>query len=138
MSFCRLLADLIVVVHFAWVAFVVLGMVLILVGLARRWRWVRDFWFRGAHFLMIAIVVAESLGGIVCPLTQWECNLRVKGGDAGRPGSFVGRWVHDLIYFESPQWLLTVVYCLFGAAVLLTWILAPPHWPRQKPAAEPR
>ena len=127
------LADVIAVVHSAWVVFVVLGMVLILVGIVRRWRWVRNFWFRIVHFLMIALVVAESLGGVLCPLTQWEYDLRVKAGQPGRPGSFVGRLVHDTIYFDAPEWMFTVVYCAFGAAVLATLILAPPRRPWRYP-----
>lgn len=135
MTFYRVLADLIVVVHFAYILFVVVGMLLILIGIALRWRWVRGFWFRMLHFAAIALVVAESLGGVVCPLTQWEYDLRVETGDAyldaesGEPASFVGRWVHRLMFFEAPEWVLTVGYCLFGAAVLLTLILAPPRRP---------
>jgi hypothetical protein len=44
-------------------------------------------------------------------------------------GSFVGRWVHELIFFEAPEWVFTIVYCAFGAVVLATFILAPPRWP---------
>ncbi len=128
-TFYRFLADLTVVVHFAYVAFVVLGLVLILLGLALKWQWVRNFWFRMVHFLMIGVVVAESLGGILCPLTTWENQLRAAAGDPKQPGSFVGRLVHDLMFFELPAWAFTIIYCVFGAAVLLTLILAPPRRP---------
>ncbi len=128
-AFYRILADLTVVIHFAYVAFVLVGFVLILVGLARKWRWVRNFWFRVVHLLTIVVVVAESLGGILCPLTTWENQLRVAAGDQGRPASFMARLVHDLLFFDAPPWVFTATYCVFGAAVLLTLILAPPRWP---------
>jgi lysylphosphatidylglycerol synthetase-like protein (DUF2156 family) len=127
--FYRLLADLIVAVHLAYVATVVVGLLLILVGIARGWQWIRNFWFRVVHFLMIALVAAESLGGIVCPLTDWEYRLRELGGEEGEPGSFVGRWVHALMFFEAPEWVFTTCYCLFGLAVLVVLVLAPPRWP---------
>lgn len=127
--FYRFLADLIVATHLVYVATVVVGLLLILVGAVRGWQWTRNFWFRAVHFLMIAIVVAESLGGITCPLTDWEYRLRVLGGEEGEPGSFVGRWVHAVMFFEASEWVFTVCYCLFGLAVLATFILAPPRWP---------
>ena len=135
MNLYRFLADLIVVVHLAYVAFVVGGMVLILVGIVRRWCWVRNFWFRALHFAAIGLVAAESLGGITCPLTDWEDDLRVQAGDVdptgrvGEPASFVGRLVHRLMFYECPEWAFTMVYCLLAAAVLATLILAPPKWP---------
>jgi hypothetical protein len=124
-----LLADLIVVVHLAIVSFIVVGMVLILVGIARRWQWIRNFWFRAAHFLMIGIVAAESLGGIICPLTDWEYRLRVAGGGDGEPGSFVGRLVHTLMFFRPPEGFFTVAYCVFALAVLATLVWVPPRLP---------
>jgi hypothetical protein len=74
------LANVIVVVHLAIMAFVVIGLVLILVGGWRRWGWVRNFWFRTAHVAVIMIVVMETCFGIRCPLTDWEDELRIKGG----------------------------------------------------------
>ena len=128
-TFYRILANLTMGIHCAYVAFVVVGLVLVLLGLALKWQWVRNFWFRVVHFLMIAVVVAESLGGIVCPLTNWEKQLRVAAGDPKEPGSFMGRLVHDVMFFEFPEWAFTTIYCVFGGAVLLTLILAPPRRP---------
>ena len=76
MTLYRCLADAIVAIHFAYVAFVVVGMAAILLGLVFGWRFVRNFWFRGIHFLMIAVVAAESLADVICPLTTWEYQLR--------------------------------------------------------------
>jgi hypothetical protein len=132
MVFYRLLADAVVAVHFAYVVFVVLGLVAILAGAARGWQWVRNFWFRVVHFLMIAVVVIESVFGILCPLTEWEDHLRELGGESGEPGSFVGRWLDRLLFVDLSSSTLAVCYCLFGLAVLLTLILVPPRWPQKK------
>jgi hypothetical protein len=132
MNVYRFLADAVVAVHFAYVAFVVLGLVAILAGAARGWQWVRNFWFRVVHFLMIAVVVIESVFGVLCPLTEWEDRLRELGGESGEPGSFVGRWLDRLLFVDLSSSTLAVCYCLFGMAVLLTLILVPPRWPRKK------
>jgi len=125
----RLAADLIVLLHLAYVTFVGGGLLLILVGARRHWQWVRNFWFRIAHLLAIGIVVTESIVGVVCPLTNWEARLRVLGGDKAESGSFVARLVHALMFFDCPEGLFTVAYCLFGLAVLAALIWAPPRWP---------
>ncbi len=127
--FYRVLADVLVVIHFAYVAVVVGGMAAILVGLWRKWRWVRNFWFRLIHLLMIGVVAVQAILGLHCPLTVWEYQLRVAGGGEGRPGTFVARLVHGMLFFELPPWVFTAGYILFGAAVLLTFVLAPPRWP---------
>jgi hypothetical protein len=126
----RFLADLVVAGHFAYVAFVVVGMAAILAGIALRWSWVRNFWFRTVHLLMIGVVVAESLCGVVCPLTTWEDRLREADGESAAPGSFIGRWAHELLFVDAPPWLLTTCYVAFGLAVLAVFILAPPRRPR--------
>jgi len=129
MNLYRLLADIIVVLHLAYVAFVVLGLVAILLGLAWKRPWARNFWFRTIHFLTIAVVAAESLVGILCPLTEWEDQLRELAGESVEPGSFVGRWTHAILFLDISPTTFTISYCVFAAAVLLTWIFAPPRWP---------
>src|SRR5436190_2400243 len=98
-SFYGLLADLVLVVHFAFVLFVLLGLFAIWMGRFLRWSWVRNFWFRLAHLLAIGIVVAESVGGVVCPLTTWEDKLRrLAGGGEIYAGSFMQHWIHRLMF----------------------------------------
>jgi hypothetical protein len=126
------LADAIVIVHFAYVGFVVLGLLLVLMGVLLRWRWTRNFWFRAAHLTMIGIVVFEALAGITCPLTTWEHQLRIRAGESPSEGAFVARWAHDLIFIDAPSWVFPAMYCAFGALVLLTWLVAPPRWPWRK------
>jgi hypothetical protein len=131
MNFYGFLADAIVILHFAYVAMVVGGLVAILVGIALRRSWVRNFWFRSIHLLMIGVVVIEGWCGILCPLTEWENRLREAGGGPSRSGTFIGRWVHDLLFLDMTPDELTIYYVVFGAVVLLTFILSPPRWPRR-------
>jgi hypothetical protein len=129
MPWARLLADLIVVLHAAYASFIVCGLVAILIGIVFRWGWVRNFWFRAIHLTMIGIVVAEEFVGMSCPLTDWEKRLRRTAGQAGYAGDFIGHWAHRLIFYDAKPWVFTVIYVLFGLAVLGTFIVAPPRWP---------
>ncbi len=133
----RILADLVVVLHALYVVFVVLGMAAILIGTALRRGWARNFWFRMLHLLAIGVVVAQEFFGTRCPFTAWENALRARAGQATYPGAFLGYWAHRLIFLDAPPWAFTIGYCLFGLAVLLVFVLAPPRWPGRK-AAQPR
>lgn len=123
----RLLADAVLALHAAFVAFVVLGLVAILVGGALRWRWVHDPRFRALHLAAIGLVVAESWAGVTCPLTSLEDSLRASAGDATYSGAFVAHWLDRLLYWQAPPWAFTVAYTLFGTAVVAGWWLVPPR-----------
>lgn len=118
-----MIADLLVVVHFAIVLYIVGGLLAVWTGAALGWRWVRDPWFRYSHLAAIAYVAAEALLGIACPLTVWEDVLR--GG--ARPDSFVGRWVRRLLYYDAPEWAFTAAYLAWALATLATLRLVPPR-----------
>jgi hypothetical protein len=132
-----LLADLILIVHFAFVVFVVVGLVLVWVGWMCRWRVVRNVWFRAAHLLAIGVVMAESLAGVVCPLTTWENELRrLAGGGERYQGSFVQHWLHRVMFYDASESAFTVLYLFFFGAVLLSFWLVPPRWPARRLSGE--
>ena len=108
-------ADFVTIIHAAYVAFVVIGFVAILVGWAAGWYWVRNRYFRLAHLAMILFVCCEALIGTTCPLTLWENMLRVKGGESGYSRDFVGYWLDSLIFYQAPPWIFTTAYLTFGA-----------------------
>jgi hypothetical protein len=117
-----MMADALLVVHFTIVAFIVGGLLLVWLGAALGWRWVRNPWFRYGHLAAIAFVAGEALLGIACPLTVWEDLLR--GGV--RAESFVGRWVRSLLYYQAPEWVFTTAYVAWTLATLVTLRLVPP------------
>ncbi len=127
-TFYRIAADMTVTLHLAYVAFVVLGLVTIVAGYFRSWSWVRNRWFRGMHLTMILVVVVEAWVGVVCPLTTLEHFLRERAGETTYSGSFVANAVHDLLFFDLPEWGFTVIYTAFGSLVLWTLWLVPVGW----------
>ena len=118
-----LAADALLVLHFAIAAFVVGGLILVWIGAAAGWAWVRNPWFRYAHLGAIVFVAAEAVLGYACPLTVWEDLLR--GGV--RPESFIGRWVYRLLYYRAPEWVFTTAYAAWATATVITLIFVPPR-----------
>ena len=122
-----LAADAILVVHFAFVVFVVGGQIFVIVGYFQNWRWIRNLTFRICHILAIGFVVAQAWASQLCPLTIWESNLRYKAAEEAYQGSFIEHWVGRMIYYDAPQWIFILVYSLFGALVLISWVWARPE-----------
>jgi len=125
-----LLADAVLVVHLLVIIFVIGGLLLILIGYYRHWRWVRNPWFRLLHLGVIAAIVAESWLGAVCPLTVWEDRLRQLAGRQAYGDDFIRYWLRELIFYRADAWVFALVYTLFGLLVALALILAPPVFRR--------
>ena len=113
----RWLADLILIVHFAFVLFITGGLLLIWIGAMAGWSWVRNFKFRIAHLAAICLVAGEALIGMACPLTVWEDALRGTSNDT----SFIARWLHQLLFYSFPDWVFTAAYVVFALVVAATW-----------------
>jgi hypothetical protein len=124
-------ADAILALHLGIVVFVIGGLVLVVAGNLRHWQWANRLWFRVAHMAAIAVVVAESWFGVVCPLTTWEMWLRARAGASTYGGSFIEHWLQRLLYYDAPGWVFTVAYSLFGLVVAATWWYFPPRSSRR-------
>jgi hypothetical protein len=120
-------ADVVLLLHVLFVAFVILGLVLIFVGRSLGWNWVRNPWFRLIHLIAIAVVVLQSWLRVICPLTTLEMELRSRAGDGVYPGSFIAHWLETILYYQAPPWVFMVCYTAFGAMVLTSWFWVRPR-----------
>lgn len=124
----RVFADVLLMTHVAFVAFVIFGFLLIVCGGIRKWKWIRNPWFRVLHLAAIVTVVVQAWFDVICPLTTWEMSLREQAGDQSHGGTFVAHWLQKLLYYEAPPWVFVVCYTLFGLVVAGTWF-----WFRPRP-----
>ena len=127
-SHSLLLANAVLVVHVGVVAFVVVGLLVVIAGNLKRWDWVNNAWFRVAHVAAIGIVFAESWLGFACPLTTLEMWLRSRAGDASYGGGFIEHWLQQLLYYNAPPWVFIAGYSVFALLVLATWWYFPPRF----------
>lgn len=123
-----LAADAILIIHVLFVAFVIIGLLLILLGKARGWFWVCNPWFRLVHLLAIGVVTVTSWFGVMCPLTKWEKALRLHAGEAVYTGSFIPHLLENVLYYNAPMWVFNVCYTIFAAIVAASWL-----WVRPRP-----
>ncbi len=106
-----IVADLLVLLHLAFILFVLFGGLLVL-------RWRRLLWL---HLPVVAWGAAIEFVGWVCPLTPLENRLRAAAGDAGYGGGFIEHYLIPLIYpadlTRELQWLLGAVVLVVNAVV---------------------
>lgn len=122
-----LLADIVLVVHAAYVFFVVGGQLSILAGWARGWSWTRHRLFRLLHVLAIGLVTVEAWLGAACPLTVAENALRSAADGGAYETTFLTHWLGRVIFYTAPEWVFTAIYTVFALVVILTWVLYPPR-----------
>lgn len=117
----RLLADLALLTHFAFIAFVLLGGLLLL-------KWPHVAWLHIPAALWGALTEFFSLP---CPLTPLEKHFQRLAGDTPYEGDFIARYLLPLIY---PAGLTPTVQIVLGAIVVVMniaiygWVLTrQPH-----------
>ena len=119
--FFRGAADLVLVVHLAFVLFVVLGGVLAL-------RWRRVAW---VHVPVALYGATIEFLGFVCPLTPLEVWLRRRGGEAGYEGGVIEHYIVAVLY---PSGLTREIQLVLGTAVLVLNGIVYLVWWRRRPS----
>ena len=102
----RLGADAVLLLHLAFIIFVLLGGLLVA---GKRG-------FLLLHLPAIAWGLFVELSGRPCPLTHWENLLRRLAGTAGYDAGFIEHYLLPLIY---PAWLSVPVQYLLAAIVVV-------------------
>jgi len=119
----HLCAEGVLLVHFAFIAFVLFGALL-----ALRWRWVIAL-----HLPAAAWGLLIEVSGRICPLTDIENSLRMHAGQAPYADSFIEHYLLAIIYpvalTREIQFVLAGVVVLVNAA-LYTWVVSRPRRPR--------
>jgi hypothetical protein len=105
----RILADAVLVLHFAFIAFAVLGGLAVL-------RWPRLAWL---HLPAALWAAGISFAGWTCPLTPLENRLRRLGGEGGFEGGFVEHYLTSAIYPEGLTRGVQVALGIFVVALNL-------------------
>ena len=116
------LADVVLLVHLAFILFVVLGILFV-------WRFPRLIWLHIPAVIWAGLI---EITGYVCPLTPLENHLLDLSGQAGYHGSFVEHYLMPIIYphdlSRNAQIFLGLAVVIFNTAgYLLIWRRARAH-----------
>ena len=100
------LANAVLVLHLAFIVFVVLGAAL-------SWRFPRLRWL---HFAALAWAAFIEFSGGICPLTPLDNRLRRMAGGEGYAGGFIAHYLMPIIY---PEGLTREWQMVLGVAVIV-------------------
>jgi hypothetical protein len=96
------LADLVLVAHLAYLAFLPTGGFL-------AWRWPKIL---PLHVVAVAVALVSITVGFDCPLTSWEQSLRRHGGQRAYTNGFVAHYLTGHVYPHGDAWLVQALFAL--------------------------
>ena len=133
----KILADLVVLIHFGWILFMLWGFVLtvwgsvcvyVLPAARDRGKKFFDRWiFRTAHLAGIIYVAILTIQGKYCPLTILENDLRGKyDAELAYPGSFVIHYIEKIVYPEANFLIFVIPTIIIAVFAVLMFMIRPP------------
>ncbi len=133
----KILADLVVLIHFGWILFMLWGFILTVCGWISvyvlrtakdRWITFFDRWiFRTFHLSGIGYVAILALLGKYCPLTILENILREQyNTELTYPGSFVLHYIQKIVYPEANFLVFVIPTIMIAVFTVLMFIIRPP------------
>ena len=117
-----MIADIILMFHFAIIFFITFGFFLIPIGYSFGWVWIKNSKLRICHCGMMIFVTFETILGITCPLTLIENSLRGINDST----SFISYWISQIIYWNFPTQFFIILYCICLVLTFLMWKIFPP------------
>jgi hypothetical protein len=114
----RVLAEVVLIVHFAFVAFVAVGALL-------AWRWPSVVWL---HVPTLVWSVAIITIGFTCPLTPLEKSLRRRAGVESFEGGWIDHYLEDVVY---PERSTNVLRALVAVVIVVGYVGAFVRWRRR-------
>jgi len=124
----KILADAIIVVHFLFILFMLLGFLLTVYAIFFRQKFF-DWWlFRSLHLLGIFYVASLSILGKYCPLTLLENELRSRYAVSSVYfGSFIVHYLEKLVYPDVNPLVIQIPTIFIAIFTIVIFILKPPR-----------
>lgn len=125
--FYKVAADFVIVIHFMWIVFVILGFPVFLYFNLSRWRLL--------HLTALIATIIMQATQTICPLTYLEAYLKSRNmSGAVYPGSFIIGRIEDIIYVEDLITLERITYLtvIFFVVVLFSFWFKPVKLKRDK------
>jgi hypothetical protein len=129
-----IMADALLVLHFLWILFMLIGFfmtlwaVIIRFTFRRRNRFLDRWVFRVIHLAGILFVALLAVLDKYCPLTIWEYQLRLKyDPDYLYPGSFIARHIEQLVYPSVHPLAILIPTIFIAVFTLAAFVICPPE-----------
>jgi len=123
----KFLAEIILVIHFLWILFMLYGFVYNLVGLLFNKKLLKNFWLRTIHLVGILYVASLAILNKYCPLTILETKLRQKFDPTfSQPDSFIIYHLEKIVYPEIHPIVIVIPTVIIAIFSFLVYLIKPP------------
>jgi Protein of Unknown function (DUF2784) len=119
-------ANFILVIHFAWVAWMISGILLAVLGFKwpRLWGWRI---FRIAHLIgLVGTATVPIWAGGICPLSALDWQMRAPDLASGQPQPFLVYWLDRLLYWDVDPLVLSLAIAAGALLTVIIFIFHPP------------
>lgn len=132
MNLYKLLAEIVLIIHFLWIMFMILGFFIhILSFLNLKFR--NLFLIRSVHLLGIIYVSILAILDKYCPLTVLEYNLRKKFDPTlQQPNSFIIYHLERIVYPEINPKIIIYTTLMIGVISIVSFLFKPPSFKKSK------
>lgn len=119
----KILADIVVFLHFLWILFIIAGFISIIFS----WKiFFNNFILRTIHLVSILYTTYLELAHKNCPLTDIENYFKAKSGNAAYTGSFIVYYIEKIVYPDVEPLVVIIPTIIIGVITLVMYILKPP------------
>ena len=121
------IAQVLLGVHILSALFIIAGVFIVPLGLARGWPFVHVLWWRALHMIVFGIVVVQKLLGQTCFLSVWEEHFLRIARHAEYPVPLIHSMGDRAIHIPLPLSFTVTFYTGVWLLMLALWIRRPPR-----------
>ena len=117
-------SEIVLLFHFSIFLFIILSFILIPLGYHKKWKWVKNKYYRLIHLILMGIIFIETILGFMCPLTILENFLR----NNLRINNKITQIIHQIMYWDLPTYQFIILYLLSLLYLIFLWFFFKPDF----------
>ncbi len=119
-----LFSEIVLLFHFSIFLFIILSFILIPLGYHKKWKWVKNKYYRLIHLILMGIIFIETILGFMCPLTILENFLR----NDIEINNKITQIIHQVMYWDLPTYQFIILYLLSLLYLIFLWFFFKPDF----------
>ena len=119
-----ILSEIVLLFHFSIFLFIIISFILIPLGYQKKWKWVKNKYYRLIHLVLMGIIFIETILGFMCPLTTLENFLR----NDIEINNKITQIIHQIMYWDLPSYQFIILYLLSLLYLIFLWLFFKPNF----------
>ena len=117
-------SEIVLLFHFCIFLFIITSFIFIPLGYHKKWKWVKNKYYRLIHLVLMGIIFIETILGFMCPLTILENFLR----NDIKINNKITQIIHQIMYWDLPTYQFIILYLLSLLYLIFLWFFFKPDF----------